>query len=151
MQGKVITTLLIRHAEVNSEHDEDNPSLSPAGLKRAQSLVHIIGKSGITAIYTTSLHRSIQTAEPLATHLRLDINEVSDDDILVKQILTKQDGEVILIVGHTDTIPKIIKQLGGNLLNPITASEFDNMYITTFYKPGNTDQNLFSNVVRLKY
>ena len=151
MQGKVITALLVRHAEIISVHDEENPDLSPAGLKRAQSLVHIIGKSGITAIYTTSLQRSIKTAKPLATHLGLDINEISDVDILVKQVLTKQDDEVIFIVGHTDTIPKIIKQLGGNFLNPITAGEFDNMYITTFYKPENTEQNLFSNVIRLKY
>ena len=151
MQGKVITALIVRHAEVNSEHGEDNPSLSPAGLKRAQSLLHIIGEAGITSIYTTQLCRSVQTAEPLATHLGLDINEISDVNKLVKQVLTKQDDEVIFIVGHTDTIPEIIKQLGGNLLDPITASEFDNMYITTFYKPENTDQNLLSNVVRLKY
>ena len=49
----VTTVILVRHAEKNIEPDNPNPALSPAGLERAQTLVHTLGSSGIAAIYAT--------------------------------------------------------------------------------------------------
>lgn len=50
-----------------------DPGLSPAGQARAQTLVHVLGGTGINHIIVSQWARTQQTAAPLGTHLGLDI------------------------------------------------------------------------------
>jgi hypothetical protein len=40
-------------------------------------------------------------------------------------------GDVVLVAGHSDTIPEIVTALGATAPPPITEAEFDNLYVIT--------------------
>src|SRR6266404_6369351 len=63
--GPATTMLIVRHADRAQNQD----ALDPAGLARAQELVHLGEKAGIVAIYSSDTDRARQTAAPLATAL----------------------------------------------------------------------------------
>jgi broad specificity phosphatase PhoE len=139
--------LLVRHAEKNIEPDNPNPNLSPAGQLRAQELVRLLGSAGIGAIYASQFSRTQQTVEPLAQHLGLPITKIdaANTEELVNQITTNQRGKTVFVAGHNNTVPAIIKALGGGDFPVIPESEYDNLFIVTIYRFGRAQ------VVKLKY
>src|SRR5687767_15049965 len=72
----ITTVILIRHTEKNVEPDNPNPALSPDGIERAQTLVHVLGQSGISAVYATQYIRTQLTVAPVASHLGLTVTQV---------------------------------------------------------------------------
>lgn len=62
--------IFVRHGEP----DYENNCLTPLGHKQAEVLVGRLKDEGITEIHTSKLGRAIQTAEPIAAHLGLEIN-----------------------------------------------------------------------------
>lgn len=127
------TVILIRHAERNNPTpDNQDPQLNAAGRIRAQRLIHVLGGSGIEAIYTSHFVRSIETARPLAEHLggmttvQLDEARAIRDDIL-----KNHPGKSVLVVGHSDTVPTLVNLLSGGAMPEIKANEFDNLFVVT--------------------
>ena len=143
----VTTVILVRHAEKNIEPDNPNPALSPEGLERVQALVHILGDSGITAIYATQYVRTQATVTPLANQLGLTINQLEARNVaeLVQQIKTNHGGGVVFAAGHNNTVPAIIAGLGGGTFPVIPENEYDNMFIVTVQRFRKT------RVLKLKY
>ncbi len=127
------TVILVRHAEKNIEPENPNPALSPAGQERAQALVHLLGGSGVTAIYATQYIRTQSTVSPLANQLGLKVNQIEARNVaeLVRQIKTNDAGGVVFVAGHNNTVSEIIAALGGGTLPIIPESEYDNMFIVT--------------------
>ncbi len=140
------TALLVRHAEKSASPPGD-PDLSVTGQARAQTLVHVAGEADVTAIYATQFRRTQQTVQPLAAHLGLTVNQVNANDVegLVDRVLSDHPGEVVLIAGHSNTIPQIIEGLGGEPISPIAETEYENLFIVTVYRFGR------ANVVHLNY
>jgi 2,3-bisphosphoglycerate-dependent phosphoglycerate mutase len=103
---------ILRHAE--KQDSSRNSPLSPKGWSMAGGLVVVLAKESINAIYTTQLARTIQTATPLAKYQQLNINEMEKKDIrgLIRKICTDHSGEVVVVVGHSDTIPPILERIG---------------------------------------
>src|ERR1700694_910208 len=66
----VLVLVLVRHADKAAE-PADDPPLTAAGAKRAQDLAAALRTAGVTAIITTQLRRTRETAQPLATALGL--------------------------------------------------------------------------------
>src|SRR5258708_37686179 len=60
--------ILVRHAD-KAAQPADDPPLTAAGAKRAQDLAEALRPAGVTAIITTQLRRTRDTAQPLATAL----------------------------------------------------------------------------------
>jgi broad specificity phosphatase PhoE len=90
--------------------------------------------AGIDAIYSTPLKRSQETARPIADALNLPINtyEAADTNSVLERILKKHKGKVILVVGHGNTVPVLIANLGASKKVPrIAQGEFDNIYIVS--------------------
>lgn len=143
----VTTVVLVRHAEKNIEPDNPNPNLSPAGQKRAQELVRLLRRSGITAIYATQYARTQQTVQPLAAALGIPVTQVDakNTDELVRQIATTHRGGVIFLAGHNNTVPAIIGALGGGDYPTIPETEYDNMFVVTIYRYGK------AKTIQLKY
>lgn len=141
---KPTTIILVRHAEKQS--NAENPDLSAAGQARARDLVRLLESSGIRAVYCSQYLRTRRTLEPLATFLKLTPIEVNADktDELVKRIFAEHSGEVVLVAGHSDTVPEIIGVLGASVPS-ISDSEYDNLYVVTASAPGKAV------VVRLKF
>lgn len=136
----ITTVILVRHAEKNIEPDNPNPNLSPAGQARAQELVRLLGRSGVTAIYATQYARTQQTVQPLATALGLPITQVDSGNTaeLVRQLVTTHRGGVVFVAGHNNTVPAIIAALGGGNYPVIPESEYDNMFVVSLYRFGRT-------------
>lgn len=145
------TIIFVRHAEQTS-HDEADPSLSEAGKRRVAELTRQLEFAdvvqGIDAIYSTDLKRSTETAQPLAERLNLPINiyDGSDTETVLEEILKAHKGKVILVVGHSNTVPELIANLGASKnVPPIERDEFDNIYIISIPWFGKTK------TIRLRY
>jgi phosphohistidine phosphatase SixA len=132
------TVILIRHAEKKDEPQNKDPELNVAGQVRAQELVKMFGGSGIKAIYATQYKRTQQTVKPLAEKLNIPVTPVDAKKTsdLVKQIRSQNAGQTIFIAGHNNTVPEIIKALGGPQLPIIPETEFDNLYVLTVPSSG---------------
>ncbi len=129
------TIIFFRHAEQTS-HDEADPPLSEAGQRRVaeltRQLVDADVVAGIDAIYSTPYIRSLETARPLADRLDLPINSYAVDDTeeILDTILKNHKGKIILVIGHSNTLPVLIANLGASKKVPVIAqNEFDNIYI----------------------
>jgi len=145
LSGPLTTILLVRHAEKATQGQD--PPLSEEGQERAQTLVHVLGKAKIAAVYVTQYKRTQQTAKPLCDHLGLTFKVVDADhvNVLIEQVLTDCTGKVALIVGHSNTVPEIIKGLSGKTIPPIAENEFDNLFEVTGCRLGK------GKVLNLKY
>lgn len=110
-----------------------DPELSEAGKARAAALAGMLKDAGITAIYTTEYRRTRDTAAPLAGLLKMSSEAISSRDqaALVAKIKTHTSG-VVLVVGHSNSVPAIIKALGGPDVT-IGDNEYDNLF---FVGPG---------------
>ncbi len=129
------TIIFVRHAEKDLTAGDD-PGLSDAGRRRVaeltRQLVDADVVAGIDAIYATPFRRSQQTAQPLADALKLAVNgyDAADRETVLETILNNHKGKIILVVGHSDTIPELIANLGASKnVPPIDEMEYDNIYI----------------------
>jgi broad specificity phosphatase PhoE len=135
--------IVVRHAEradggagtgaaMTSGND---PELSEAGKARAQKLAAMLGDAGIVAIYTTQYRRTKDTAAPLAARIGVTSETVLSGEVpaLVERIKSHKTGAV-LVVGHSNTVPQIVKALGGS---PVTVGddEYDSLF---FVAPNGT-------------
>jgi broad specificity phosphatase PhoE len=122
--------ILVRHAE-RLDDSTDSP-LSTAGEQRAERLARMLESAGVTAIYTTHYQRTIKTAEPLARRLGLEIT--SDDPAapeLLRRIHESHPQEIVLIVGHSNTVPELLTSLGSSTKIEVATNEYDNLFIVT--------------------
>jgi phosphohistidine phosphatase SixA len=123
--------ILIRHAERESSSVD---ALSSVGKRRARTLATMLSDAGITAIFTSEFTRTKQTAAPVAAALGLTPREIASSTGVAKtQILTS--GGVVLVVGHSDTVPLLFGALGGPADVHIGEHEFDRMFIVTPGEP----------------
>jgi broad specificity phosphatase PhoE len=119
--------LLVRHAErVQSAMTDDAP-LTDAGRARAQKLATMLAKAGIDAIYVTRFQRTKDTAQPLADALRITPNVESETTELVAKLRQHVD-ETVLVVGHSDTVPDVIKAFGGPSVT-IGDDDFGDLFV----------------------
>jgi broad specificity phosphatase PhoE len=130
--AQVTTVLVVRHAEKASTGGKD-PHLSPAGRLRAKELAHAAGAAGVTAVYATHLQRTQETVAPLAAALRLTpvVKDAGRTEELVEEIQSTRRGQTVLVCGHSDTVPEIVKRLTGTAVEPIPDARFDGLYVVT--------------------
>ena len=131
--------VLVRHADPAAGGAD--PGLSPAGVHRAGVLAKILGDAGITAIFTSDLRRTKETAKPL-THLLGIAPVVIADDFTAAANQIKAAGKRVLVVGHSNTVPEFIKKLGGPANVVINATEFDRLFVLQV--PGHGADSLLS-------
>lgn len=120
---------LIRHAERDASGG-DAALLNHVGEQRAQCLARTLELAGITQIYVTEIKRTQQTAAPLADELHLHPIIVPRDNVnqLVKDLAHAGKAKV-LVVAHSDTLPKILTQLGARELPPSKPNEQNYDYL----------------------
>lgn len=115
--GRMI--VLVRHAE-KADDDPRDPSLSALGNVRVTALTDLLAPLPLTQVLVTSLRRTRLTAEPAATARGLTPIVVPFADTLIEHArstaelaLAAAAGSVSLIVGHSNTLPLVIGELGG--------------------------------------
>ena len=147
------TVIFVRHAEKVASPAED-PELSEAGRLRAAELARqlvdadVVPGVGVDAVYATSYRRSVETAKPLADALNLPvlIYDASDTEGIIETIVKEYKGKIILVVGHSNTVPEMIANMGASKNVPeIAEDEYDNIYLVTIPWFGKTK------TIRLRY
>jgi phosphohistidine phosphatase SixA len=140
------TVLLVRHADIDLPPGSNDPPLNAAGMERANVLVHVAGTAGIATVFTSPRIRTKQTVAPLVARLGIQPREVPLPHIFAQEILSGMAGGVVLVSGHSDTVPQMIDALVAPppsfLIGP---TEFDNLFVVTVVSPG------LASVLRLKY
>ncbi|HEY8507661.1 MAG TPA: phosphoglycerate mutase family protein [Steroidobacteraceae bacterium] len=130
------TVILVRHAEKQLGSIED-PPLTPEGERRAERLAQMFGSLGgagrLDAIYVSDTRRAQQTASALAERLGLKPVVVpgGDVDAIARRVIRENRGGVVLVVGHSNTVPQIIHKLTGYEVPEIPDEEHDNLYVVS--------------------
>jgi 2,3-bisphosphoglycerate-dependent phosphoglycerate mutase len=130
-----IRVVLVRHAERASDPKED-PPLSESGRRRAEALADLLGKSGVTALYSSDRLRARQTLQPLGERLGLPVHTIDAGDVTAtaRAVMTYLGG-VVVVAGHSNTLGPIIEALGGEKIPEITEDDFDNVFVVTVHAP----------------
>lgn len=134
VSAQVTTVLVVRHAEKASTGGRD-PHLNAAGKLRAKDLAHVAGAAGVTAVYATHFQRTQETVAPLALSLGLTpiVKSADRTEELVEEIRNTRRGQTVLVCGHSDTVPEIVKRLSGVVVDPIPDTRFDGLYVVTLH------------------
>lgn len=165
--NEVSVIILVRHADKASQ-PADDPPLTEVGLRRAQDLADALRTAGVTAIITTQLRRTRETAQPLATALGIvpevinvgqralvpnpavgaqfppEVIKERAEYIRTLELALRRRSGVVLVVGHDWSVPGLIVSLGGPQLPNICSSVYDNLFVLTSGK-GN------ANLVHARY
>ena len=133
--------IVVRHAEKASD-PADDPALSPAGERRAEALAGALAGARVDTIITTHYLRTRRTAAPIALARGLTpivVRPGSDTAAhareVAKAVRARPAGEVVLVVGHSNTVPAIIAALGGPQIQPLCETEYANLF-TLILEPG---------------
>jgi phosphohistidine phosphatase SixA len=145
--------LLVRHAEKATDANEASVPLSEAGTARAARLAEVLRSAGVTAVYATDTVRARKTAEPLAKAARIDVRIYSPRDaegkpapqLLLDRLKKEQPRGIVLVVGHSNTVPEILAALGYPAKVEIPANQFDDLFVVV------PKAESKPTVVRLKY
>jgi len=129
------TVILVRHAEKATTPATD-PALTPAGVQRAADLAAALSDARVTAIVTTQLERVKATAKPVADAAKVApvIVPVSSDidahvNAVVAAVAARKPGDVVLVVGHSNTIPAIIAALGGPRMPDLCDAQYSGLFV----------------------
>ena len=134
--------LLVRHAEKGADPPGD-PSLSTAGEGRARALAAALRDAGVTAVITSQFRRTRETAQPVATArgvtpevVAVGREGISDHVKAVASAVRRHPGEVVLVVGHSNTIPSIVAELGGPRLPDLCDSSYGHLFVLRLGEEG---------------
>ena len=136
------TVVVVRHAEQEAGAGND-PSLSELGRERAAALAEALAGARVVGVYSTQYRRTRETAEAVARALGLESsirpidasNASTYADALVAEILATHAGGTVLAVGHSNTVPQLVKALGGGEVDVIPESEYDRFYVLVIDGP----------------
>ncbi|MGH2644402.1 MAG: histidine phosphatase family protein [Chitinophagaceae bacterium] len=121
---------VIKHAERYPGFDGH---LTWYGRERAGDLMRLLKDSGIQKIYVTPYSRTLETADSLRLLQRIDTVVYLKDstgESLITCLKEHLDyGKNILIVGHDNTVPGILRKLGASYSeNKLPDSIFNQMF-----------------------
>jgi broad specificity phosphatase PhoE len=126
---------VVRHAERADAGTPDakmmgaDPSLSSVGLSRAKSLAAVLKDARITAVFTTEYKRSRQTAGPLAKNAGLEVTAIPSKNMQALIDAVRNAKGNVLVVGHSNTIPELLKALGISEAVQIGENDYDDLLI----------------------
>ena len=148
-QAAPVVVVLVRHAE-KAARPADDPGLSPAGRARAEALAAALAEADVDAIVVTQYKRTQDTAAPLAATRKLtplviaagaDTARHAAD--VATSIRRQPAGSLVLVVGHSNTVPAIVEALGGPALEEICDNEYAN-FLTLIVPPSGSPRLLMS-------
>ena len=120
------TVYLVRHAEKLA--DSKDPALTVCGQARADALATSLADVKLAAVYATPYQRTQQTATAVAKPQQLDITQYDprQPEVLLAQL--KAQTLLVLVVGHSNTVPELVAQLSGIAMAPLTEQDYDLLY-----------------------
>jgi broad specificity phosphatase PhoE len=128
------TVYVVRHAE--KADTSSDPMLSAAGVERAQALSAALADAHPDLILVSPLQRTALTAAPTAGHHGVTPVAVPFDGgvegqvaATVARVRAQPSDAVVVIVGHSNTVPLIARALGYAEAADMPECEFDRMTV----------------------
>jgi phosphohistidine phosphatase SixA len=125
--------ILVRHAEKAAVPGND-PPLSEAGMARAKALAVALANTPVTAIVTTNYARTFETASVVAQERKLTAEKIGIEGGMAAHVAAvaaavRAKKGVVLVVGHSNTIPAIATALGAPKMTDICDAHYGRMFI----------------------
>jgi phosphohistidine phosphatase SixA len=137
--------ILVRHAE-KAAVPGDDPPLSELGQARATDLARALRAAPPTAIIVSARQRTALTAAEVVKAtgvtpqvIALDGGGAAHVAAVAKAV--QQAKGVVLVVGHSNTVPAIITALGGPVLPDICDATYSHFFVLT-PRAGNSSASL---------
>lgn len=115
------TIILVRHAETAGDtRTAKDPDLSPTGRARAQALAKLLAAAGVTHLFASEYQRTQATLAPLAKAFGIEVvvRPARDAAAQVAALEALKPGSVVVVAGHSNTVPALVQSLGGRFPQP---------------------------------
>ncbi len=124
----------VRHAE--KQDASANSDLSVAGYARAERLGVIMENAGLNQVFSTDMLRTKRTAEKVQTHTHTPAvilypsQDGAETAWLQNQLMVNR-GQRLFVVGHSNTIPRMINKLmgPGTTLGELDENNFAGFFV----------------------
>jgi len=140
-KSKPKTIYIVRHAEKQLTQDRD-PELAQVGMFRSIKLSQILADKDIKHIYSTNYKRTRHTAQPTSddTQLPIQIYDPAKQEEFA-ELLKGLEGN-ILVVGHSNTAPRLVNILLGEegKYPDLEDVDYENIYIVSMDEGGSTSE-----------
>lgn len=126
----VVTYVVLRHAEKASDDPRD-PTLTAAGKHRAQRIADALAGRDLVAVYSSDYRRTRDTATTSARQAELTTalyDAKQPATAFVQQLEDTHSAGVVLIVGHSNTVPDIVGALCRCAIDDIDESDYGNWF-----------------------
>jgi len=130
---------LVRHAERADDGQmtgQEDPHLSDAGIARAVELARMLADADLTDVYSTDFQRTRETAEPTAEAHGLTVSLYDADNLEAFADSLKTLPGRHLVVGHSNTTPQLVAELGGDPHAEMAPMEYDRLYLVSIRPSG---------------
>jgi broad specificity phosphatase PhoE len=135
--------IIVRHAERQTGQGDDG--LSDTGRQRAERLAAMLKDAGVTHVFVSDRRRTLETAQPLARAINLSATRIAipaqgrgrvdPSELQVRATLLAISklprNAVVLVVGHSNTVPMFLTRLGYGRKISIPDAEFDSLFVVT--------------------
>ena len=138
LHAQATTVVLVRHAE-KAPAPASDPLLSEAGQARATALAAALADAGVQAVIVTPFQRTRLTAAPLLEKRGLVPQVVTTTPTHVADVaraVREHKGHVVLVVGHSNTIPAIVGALGGPRLPDLCDGQYAQLFTLVIPEQG---------------
>ncbi len=117
---------VMRH--LNTPEGQRDPDLLPEGTAAAARVPELMARQRPAAIYVSDFKRTRQTAAAVAARWGLTpiVYNPADTPGLVARV--RAGPWPVLIVGHSNTVPDIVEQLGGSRPAPLSHPDFGDLW-----------------------
>jgi len=140
------TFYLIRHAEkVRTDKSDRDPALNEKGIIRALNWKEYFIDKDISKIYSTNYKRTIETVKPLQEAMGLATILYSPSSIDYKDFISSNKGEIVLVVGHSNTIPNFVNEL----INKEIYTQIDDLNNSNLYIVNLCDSSISHSLIKV--
>lgn len=137
------TVILVRHAEkVDASADA---VLSEVGRRRAVDLAVALSDSDLTHVFTSPLQRTLLTARPAGEAHAINPEVISFEGgteshvrRLAERVRSLPADAVVLVVGHSNTVPLIAGALGETGPSEMADCEYDRLTVISVQDDGDS-------------
>lgn len=140
------TFYLIRHAEkVRTNKSDRDPKLNEKGILRALNWKEYFLDKDITKIYSTNYKRTLETVKPFQEAIGLATILYSPSSIDYKDFISSNKGEIVLVVGHSNTIPNFVNKL----INDQVYAQIDDLNNSNLYIVNLCDSSVSHRLIKV--
>lgn len=127
------TVIVVRHTE--KLPDEEDPSLSAAGVARAETLSRALADLPVAALFASQYKRARETLSPLSARfgIPIQVHEARDVVGLARIIRSEYVGQVVVVAGHSNTVPALVRALGVESVADIPEDEYDDLFVVRLH------------------